>query len=147
MFLKEQAIASYGEEQEHKEAQEADRFAKRVTAMLAAFTKMFGNNWLPAVALDSYDTVLIDGLEIRAVFNRHWRSNDTVDNFQLRGTCPDCGADCYSKNIGNLVDLGRQIENFEAGWPHKCVSATHHPTAGEALLEALQDFIYGLEEA
>ena len=140
MNLKDRALAALKEQQEYEVEKEATRFAKQVKATEKAFQKMFGE-YLP-VAPGTCDMVLAkDGLKFRAVFSLLCASSDAFSHFEIAGTCPDCGADCYSKRIGCLISLGEQIVGFEPGWPHKCEPATCYPTVGDRLLDALQDFI------
>lgn len=145
MNLKDRALAVLKEQQEYEAEQEAARFLRCVKATETAFQKMFGEYL--SVAPGTCDTVLAkDGLKFRAVFSLHHASSDAFSHFEIAGTCPDCGADCYSARIGCLISLGEQLENFEPGWPHKCPPAVCLLTVGDILLNALQDFIYELVE-
>lgn len=142
-MLKDRAIAAHKEQQEFVAEEEAARFATRFKATEAAFQKMFGEN-LFAISPGTCDIVLAkDGLKLRAVFNDR---RGTVVHFELAGACPKCGAACYSRAIYSLGDLGKQIAEFVPRHGHKCAPAIHHPTAGEALLEALQGYIEEVAE-
>jgi hypothetical protein len=39
---------------------------------------------------------------------------------RLIGQCPNCGAEAHSRSIGDLVDLGKQLENFTPTTRHEC---------------------------
>ncbi len=39
---------------------------------------------------------------------------------RLIGECPNCGAEAYSRSIGDLGDLGKQLENFTPTSRHEC---------------------------
>ena len=137
MSLKDRAIAAIKEQREYEAEKEAARFAKRRTATLAAFQKNFGE--ATRIKPSTCDTVLTDGLELRAIFSTNY--SHIVSHFTLFGACPDCGIGCYSKSIVSLERLGEQIEDFEPGWPHKCPPAIHYPMVGDRLHDALQDFV------
>ena len=134
------ALAAYHQQLEHEAEKEAGHLAKRGEAARMAFPKMFGFHG--DIALWAGGAVLVtkDELQLLAVFEVRRGVGESLSCFQLWGTCPDCNADCYSKRIHDLSSLGKQIENIKPGWQHKC-ALVHSPTVGEALLEALQNYV------
>ena len=133
------ALAAYREQLEDEAKREAARLAKRVEAARGAFLKMFGFHG--NVGQDADGTVFVTSgdLTLRALFHSY---SVKVNYFELASTCPDCGADYYSTGIHGLEDLGKQIKEFVPQYGHKCApDDVRCPTAGEALLEALQNYI------
>lgn len=46
--------------------------------------------------------------------------NTILYRVRLSGECPNCGAEAYSRSIGDLGDLGKQLENFAPTTRHEC---------------------------
>lgn len=135
------ALAAYRVQVEDEAKREAARLAKRAEAAREAFLKMF--SFHGKVTQGANDTVLVtsDGLTLRAFFRAGYGIVD-VTYFDLAGDCGECGASCYSRSIHSLKDLGKQIKEFVAQQKHKCApDDVRHPTVGETLLDALDNYI------
>lgn len=137
------ALAAYREQLEEDKAREAARLTKRAEAAREAFLMMFGFHGKAAHGANDAVLVTSSGLMLRASFRSGYDGVIDVAYFHLASTCDKCGAPCYSESIHSLEDLGKQIKEFVPQHKHKCApdDNVRHLTAGEALLEALQNFI------
>lgn len=65
--------------------------------------------------------------------------------YQLKGRCPECGEECESVEIENLVELGAQIEAFEPHWSHHCAEDEEVENAVSRLVRAFSDLLHEVE--
>jgi len=105
--------------------------------VVARFVELFGEEPDEIQIVKTHKVILwADGLQFQG-----WEEYFRVE-IALKGVCPECGEKVWSFPIRSLAELGRMLEDFRPA-PHTCSHQRKGvpPTTGEALIEALEEYI------
>jgi len=125
--LREAALAAWEQRKQQMAESDAEKKIELGLRTRAALTKI-------GVHADLVDgtSALVDGVHLR-------RSTD--GDWQVAGTCPDCGAAGWSPPVSDLAGIGQYLDEFRLDYGHVCrgygYSDHDLPNASDRLLAAL----------
>lgn len=91
------------------------------------------------------ETVLMAGIKaILAVYDRNSpdsKKPQSFMNWQVQGTCSDCGETCWSRAVEGLDGIGEMYNEFDPHYDHRCHPEPAPLTIDENLIDAIRQFI------
>lgn len=118
--LRQRAALAWKKERPLREAARVEKQARQLEAVHAKLEQMFGPESKIKLGLTPAGTVTAQVEDVR--FTTDFYEDDYFCSLAiiLKETCPYCGRDMTLGHLDNLADLGKLLEEFEAGISHKC---------------------------
>lgn len=118
--LRQRAALAWKSERPLREAARVEKQARQMEAVHAKLEQMFGPESNIKLGLSSTGTITAQVEDVR--FTTDFYEDDFFCTLAiiLKETCPYCGRDMILGRLDDLADLGKLLEEFEAGISHKC---------------------------
>ncbi len=120
LSIREKAAIAWKHERPLREAARIEKQARQLEAVDKKLEQMFGPEYEIKLGLSPAGTITAEVDDVR--FTTDFYEDDFFCSLSiiLKEMCPYCGRDMILGAINNLADLGKALEEFEAGISHKC---------------------------
>ncbi len=120
LSLRQRAALAWKNERPLREAARVEKKARQIEAVHAKLEHMFGPESKIKLGLSPAGTVTAQVEDVR--FTTDFYEDDFFCSLTiiLKERCPYCGRDMTLGHLEDLADLGKLLEDFEAGISHKC---------------------------
>jgi hypothetical protein len=118
--LRQKAALAWKCERPMREAAQVEKKARQLEAVHAKLEQMFGQESEIKLGVSTAGTITAQVEDVR--FTTDFYEDDFFCSLAiiLKETCPYCGRDMILGRLDDLADLGKLLEEFEAGISHKC---------------------------
>lgn len=117
LSLREKAALAWEHERPMREAALLEKRARQIAAVRGQLRRMFGTEHEIRVGIDANGKVIATVEDLRFTVTPY---SPEFFSIYLVERCPRCGEELPIGVVSDLADVGKALEEFEAGLTHVC---------------------------